>query len=161
MTNDNPTVNEVPKIKNGVVSEVVIGITDTGQLTAWLVINFGLHKQGFGGLNLGVGNNAFIYLTNVLNIVGVKDTESLKGKAVRVEHITNKILGLGNFIEEKWYNIDLGVIQDVPPSQTADSNTPVPNEMVEDASGKKHHKLKAEAGVIGLTPPPDQIAPST
>lgn len=133
------------RIKNAVISEVVIGLTDNNQLTAWVVANFGLHKQGFGGLNLGVGANAYIFITNVLNIVGVKELGALNGKAIRVEHDNNKIYGLGNFMDEKWYNIDKGIIEEVPPSLSDAQG----NVVIVDENGKKHHTLAAEAGVLG------------
>jgi hypothetical protein len=143
---------ENTQIKNGVISEVLIGIaSDTKQLTAWVVINFGQYKQGFGGLDLSKGNNALVFLTNVLTVVGVPNTADLVGKAVRVEHDQTKIYGLGNFMNDgQWYNIDTGAVQSVPPSQVPPPAAPKqPDLTVVEKDGKKHYTGNSEAGVVG------------
>jgi hypothetical protein len=144
------------QIKNGVISEFVLGITpDTKQLTAWVVVNFGQAKQGFGGLDLAQGNAAVVFIINTLTIVGVNTTAELVGKAVRVEHDKDKIYALGNFMDDgKWYHIDTGMIQEVPPSLLPPPiKADVPKQpdltVVENDDGKKHYTGNSEAGVVG------------
>ena len=152
MTNETtpaPIVDNTPRIKNCVISEVFIGLDDTNTFTSWVVLNFGQHKQGFGGLNLSVGNNAHVFFTNLFTIIGVSEVKQLIGKAVRVEHTDKRIFGLGNFIDDKWYNIEKGAIEEASPSLSAKTEE-AKLEVVVDNEGKKHYKGPAEAGVIGV-----------
>ena len=144
------------EVKNAVISEVQIGFTENQSLTAWVVVNFGMAKQGFGGLDLSNNNVAADFITKVLKVVGVGTVEQLNDKAVRVEHDQTKIYRLGNFINNTWLSIDTLEITEeqsnVDETQTGNSETQTPNqtkEVVVDSEGKKQHSLNAEPGVIG------------
>ena len=136
------------EIKNAVVSEFQIGFSETQSLTAWLVVNFGMAKQGFGGLDLSNDNNAAKFIAGVLNIVGVGTVEQLNGRPVRVEHDETKIYRLGNYIEDRWLLIDT--------LETTGTTLNVNETQVEGAEGQADssegsgaHTMSAEPGVIG------------
>lgn len=147
------------EIKNAVISEVFIGLNDKEILTAWVIVNFGMAKQGFGGLDFSVDKNAVTFLASVMAVVGVSCVADLTGKAVRVEHDLKKIYAIGNYVENKWYNIDTGVVTIIkPPQGSVDAivekymttNTPeTGTEITIDADGKKHYNGKADAGKMG------------
>ena len=142
------------EIKNAVVSEFQIGFSETQSLTAWLVVNFGMAKQGFGGLDLSNDNAAAKFIAGVLNIVGVGTVEQLAGKAVRVEHDETKIYKLGNFIDSRWLSIDTLEITDgivnVDETQVEGAEgQAATTETATAADSAGSHSMNAEAGVIG------------
>lgn len=96
----------VRQIKNAVIRDVLIGITDQGIFTCWLVIGLGGQSQGYGGFNLGANNSAHDFITSVLNVVAVKDIKGLIGKAIRIDHTQEKIFRVGHYLDEKWFDYE-------------------------------------------------------
>lgn len=142
--------NKMTEIKNAVISEVFIGFSTNNELTSWIIMNFGIAKQGFGGLDFSINNNAVNFLASVLAVVGVAKTNDLIGKAVRVEHDRAKIYAIGNYVEDRWYNIDTGVISEgqQAPIACEDDVADITPPTV-DQDGKKHYGLKADPGAMG------------
>ena len=146
------------QIKNAVIGEVFIGMTEENVLTAWVILNFGIAKQGFGGLDLSLDGNANTFLVSVLNVVGVPEVKQLVGKAVRVEHDHTKVYAIGNFIDDKWYHIDgrpqvidaEAVEVTLTDEEKANAATP---DVIVDEDGKKHYGLDAEPGKMGASIP--------
>lgn len=100
-------------IQNAVITDVSLSIADHGCLSGWLNLNYGGSGQGFGGYSLysvGVfnrnkgGNFAGLFITRILEVVGVEKWEDLKGKPCRVDAEHNGVKRLGHFIEEKWFD---------------------------------------------------------
>ena len=133
------------EIKNAVISEVFIGADTQGMVTGWITVNFGLAKQGFGGLDFSLPDNAFTFIGTSLKIVGVSDIKDLVGKAVRVDHDTTRIYAMGNFIEDVWYRLAESPV--VGAGTTA--LVPDSNNVVEAEDGTKHHSMNADPGIIG------------
>lgn len=129
------------RIKNAVIAEVFIGFDDKKAFTSWVVLNFGKHKQGFGGVDLAQKDAAFKFFTNLLTIVGTQSVNELVGKAVRVYHDSEKAYSLGNYVEDKWLAIDT----------LTTSSHEHPNGVTEtvDAEGKKHYGIAAETIPLG------------
>lgn len=146
------------EIKNAQVLSCEIGYDENQKLTGWLVCNINnAARQGFGGLDLNAGNNATVFLNNVLQVVGGGSLEDLKGKAVRIQHkvVTDdegnvdpnatSILAIGNFMLPYWYVLDKAeIIQKDVPDEPAETET-----VVVDMDGKKHYGMKAEPGAMG------------
>ena len=150
------------QIKNAVIGEVFIGMTEENILTAWVILNFGIAKQGFGGLDLSIDGNAKTFLVSVLNVVGVPEVKQLVGKAVRVEHDHSKVYAIGNFIDDKWYHIDgkpqvidAEVVEVTRPAELTDEEkaNAATLDVVVDEEGKKHYGLNAEPGKMGASIP--------
>jgi len=102
------------EIKNATIRSTMLGIEDHEIMTAYLQLDYGGSGQGFGGYGFSSFNkdtNKMIpnkygtqFIMRVLEVVGVKKWEDLKGKHIRVESSHTKITKIGNIIEDKWYN---------------------------------------------------------
>ena len=49
------------------------------------------------------GCNAFEALTRIMDVVGVAKWEDIKGHYVRVKQEDRLVVGIGNIIEDKWF----------------------------------------------------------
>jgi hypothetical protein len=136
--------------KNAIIDEVQIGFAGADQLTSWIVLNFGMAKQGFGGVDLTNNNVAAKFIMQVLKVVGVGTVNDLVGKAVRVRHDEKKIHFLGNYINDAWLSVDtleLSSMNILPVIDTVAEE--VPPTVVSDSDGLNHYGVTAEPGTMG------------
>jgi hypothetical protein len=99
-------------IKNAVIDDVCLSITEHGFLSVWVYLDYGGCLQGFGGYALqlpktskhyqmeGVAGH-FVY--RVLEVAGVTDWKDLKGKTVRADAGPGGVEGIGNIIKDDWF----------------------------------------------------------
>jgi len=93
---------------NAQIKRTTLGYEDHGILTCWLYLEQSGSGQGFGGYRLYApkGNSIYtdMWVKRILEVVGVREWESLPGKYVRVEgEEFGKIEGIGNILEDKWF----------------------------------------------------------
>lgn len=105
------------EIQNAEIKSTMLGYEDHGILTWFLHLNFGGSGQGFGGYAMDSYSKTKekripseilgVHLQQILEVVGVEKWEDLEGKHVRIkreEGWNGKIIALGNFLEDKWFN---------------------------------------------------------
>lgn len=103
------------EITNAVIKEAVLTIEDHDLLTAWLMLDYGdSSAQGFGGWALapsptskywpGKANYAGVFVRRVLDVVGVRQWDQLKGKTIRAKREHNKVHAIGNIIKDDWFD---------------------------------------------------------
>ena len=136
------------EIKNATIKNVNIGLDEKKDLTAWVMIDFGANAvQGFGGLNLSINDNCMKFFRNIFLAVGnVAQTNQLIGKAVRVYHDHSKIYAIGNIVEDVWYSLDKESVVSI--NSFIDK---IPNKIIKDSKGKKHHTMSVEPGNVGTS----------
>ncbi len=109
------------EVRNAQIESTMLGLEDHGCLTFWLHLKFDGTGQGFGGFGMDepVTDETGKFLRRkgtefgcevilrVLNVVGVEKWEDLKGKYLRVRGggWSGPIEGIGNIIEERWFNM--------------------------------------------------------
>ena len=101
------------EIKNAVIDNIMLGVEDHGILTFYLSLDYGSGNQDFGGYELDtynkikkkrVGHRACSdFILKILEVVGVKKWEELRGQYIRVDAEYNKIHGIGNILKDKWF----------------------------------------------------------
>ena len=142
------------EIKNAVICEAQIGFASKEKITAWIITNDGMAKQGFGGVDLTNDNLAAKFLMQVFRVVGVGTLEQLLTKPVRIRRDKTKIYYLGNYVSDVWLNVDtlelstldgrpILPIPDEPPAAE------LPPTVSVDSDGKKHYGIPAEPGKMG------------
>ena len=87
--------------KNAKITGTMLGLEDHNIFTCFVYLDYGSASQGFGGYFL---KSYPTMIQDILNVVGVRSWEELKGKYVRVVADSNKIIRIGHVIEDKWYS---------------------------------------------------------
>lgn len=94
----------------------IIEVADLGFDGDWL-FTYHLQLRGagtgciFGGHCLGkrmenkfyFDSRSIVALMKILDVVGVNTVRELNGKPVRVKVESGSVIGIGNFLEDKWY----------------------------------------------------------
>ena len=103
-----------PEIKNALIKNVSLSMSDHGCLTYWIVLEFGSYVCSYGGYCIGHGYlgasefdsspKGLVAMMRIMDTVGVSKWEDLKGKYVRIQRTGNTIDIIGNIIEDKWFN---------------------------------------------------------
>ena len=97
---------------NARIESTMLGIEDHGIMTCTLYLDYGGSGQGFGGYSLAsggthqdkdFGNKGILFVRKILETVGVRNWEELKGKHVRVKSDWGKVHAIGHIIEDKWF----------------------------------------------------------
>lgn len=91
------------EIKNAVVKSVSLELTDHGILSSFVHLDFGGAGQGFGGYDLR-GENASIWIQNLLRVFDVRDINNIKNKPCRVKGTNAHLSEIGHFIDDEWFN---------------------------------------------------------
>ena len=95
--------------KNAVITGTFLGLEDHGFLSAFVYLDYGGSRQGFGGYALGtpasgkLNINCGLFLSRVLEVVGVEKWEQLPGRSVRVQADHCKVRAIGHFIRDQWF----------------------------------------------------------
>jgi hypothetical protein len=94
-------------IENATILKTSLGYEDHGIPTAQLVLELqGGNVQSFGGLNFNPEGEMKKFVTAVIDVVGVRNWESLIGQPVRVKFRDgplSMIIGIGHYTKDKWY----------------------------------------------------------
>ena len=89
------------------IKGTMLGREDHGILTAFLQLEGNGTGQGFGGWCLDSADRpnpaAGLWISRVLEVVGVAEWEELPGKYVRVVRDRGLISGIGHIIEDRWF----------------------------------------------------------
>lgn len=98
--------------KNATITGTLLGYEDHGILTFFLYLDYGGSGQGAGGYSLDeydkvlkkrVGaKEGLDLIIEILNVVGVRSWEELKGKHIRVKASFVKVYAIGNLLHDKW-----------------------------------------------------------
>ena len=91
------------KCENALIKDADVFIEDHGILTATLLLDFGNSQQGFGGYALDNANCA-VFIRHVLTTVGVERWSDLDGESIRVRSENGRIIAIGHFILDKWFD---------------------------------------------------------
>lgn len=105
-------------IENAEITSTFLGYEDHGIFTFNIMLKGDGWGVGYGGRALDgyiekegervPHQEAMSIITEILNVVGVKKWEDLKGKHVRVENngLGRAVTKIGNLIEDKWLDLD-------------------------------------------------------
>lgn len=91
------------EIKNAKIESTMLGIEDHGIMTFMLHLDYGGISQGAGGYGIE-HTKGIALIRKVLEIVGVREWEDLKGKHVRVKAHHTGVDEIGHFLENNWLN---------------------------------------------------------
>ncbi len=104
-------MNSDCEIRNAVIGSTSIDILD-GHLTVWLHLNYGDHKQSFGGYFLylpkgykyhDIKSDAGHFMYRCMQIAGVGMWENVAGMTIRVRLKDRLISAVGHIINEDWF----------------------------------------------------------
>lgn len=99
-------------IHNAVIEAATLRIERGFILDSWVHVHYGACGQGFGGFALYLGKTssnhtikspAGHWLYRVMEIAGVEDWQHLKGKAIRVRMVNDRIEAIGHIIKDDWF----------------------------------------------------------
>jgi hypothetical protein len=121
------------KIINARIESVELGYEDHGILTAFLHLDFGSTRQGFGGYALD-SNRPYEYddlthtrritdglaiksrrmpslacgyfIMRILEVVGVDSWEKLPGQYIRVDSDWSSVYRIGNILQDNWFDVE-------------------------------------------------------
>ena len=100
-------------IRNAKISGTRLGYEDHGIVTAIVDLNYGGSGQDFGLYSLSEYDKehdrqkgtafGMEFIIRTLDVVGAETWEELKGRYVRVQATMNKVISIGNIVEDKWF----------------------------------------------------------
>lgn len=97
--------------ENAQITDVSLGIDDHCCLIFSIVLKGSGWGASFGGYNLAFFNGTSFKssekgleaLTRIMDVVGVSKWEDIKSHYVRVKQENRLVIGIGNIIEDKWF----------------------------------------------------------
>lgn len=100
--------------ENAKITDVSLGIGDHCCLTFSITLKGSGWGASFGGYNLAFFNGTTFKgsessekgleaLTRIMDVVGVAKWEDIKGRYVRAKQEDRLVVGIGNIIEDKWF----------------------------------------------------------
>lgn len=114
-----PVIKKIPSAEsntntiyeNAQITDVSLEINDHCCLTFSITLKGSGWGASFGGYNLAFFNGTSFKgsekgleaLTRIMDVVGVAKWEDIKGHYVRVKQQNRLVVGIGNIIEEKWF----------------------------------------------------------
>jgi len=95
------------KEQNAIIKSA--SITNERMLSAWISLDYGGMCQSFGGYVLyrdkdDNSNYAGLFISRVLEIVGVEEWSKLEGKTIRARFDDNKVHAIGHIVKDDWFN---------------------------------------------------------
>jgi len=98
--------------ENAIIEDTFLGIEDHGIFTYVIHLDYGGSGQGAGMISLDGYNEktkkrtgwdgAVPMLRSILDVIGARSWEELKGKHVRVKHDWDHVYEIGHIIKDKW-----------------------------------------------------------
>lgn len=114
-----PVIKNIPSAEsntntiyeNAQITDVSLEINDHCCLTFSITLKGSGWGASFGGYNLAFFNGTSFKgsekgleaLTRIMDVVGVAKWEDIKGHYVRVKQQNRLVVGIGNIIEDKWF----------------------------------------------------------
>jgi hypothetical protein len=102
------------EIRNAIIRETFLGYEDNGIFTYRIELDYGCTGQAAGMISLG---DVYTHRTvqGLIDTVGVKSWEELKGKYVRVLAEPTRVHNIGNILDDgRWFNIEKSMIIELP-----------------------------------------------
>lgn len=102
----------VIETKNAVIESARITSDDHGILSAWLMLDYGGCRQGFGGYTLYLPKTfthhelksfAGHFIWRVMEVAGVIEWGQLKGKTVRARCHHGGVEAIGHIVKDDWF----------------------------------------------------------
>jgi hypothetical protein len=99
----------VIEVSNAIITSVGMGNGDHGVLSAWLHLDYGDAGQGFGGYVLYAPHSASnkdytgLWIWRCLEVAGVDDWDSLKGRPIRARHEPSRVHAIGHILKDIWF----------------------------------------------------------
>ena len=104
------------EIKNAVIESTHLGKDDNDCFSFNFGLNYGGTGQGTGYICLDHYNKkkevrvgwefGIDFIKGILDVVGVRTWEELKGKHIRVKSNNYKVAAIGNFLKDEWFDFD-------------------------------------------------------
>ena len=108
--------NRSAECRNATITKADLD-TERGVLTAWLHLDYGGSGQAFGGYVLfkpeanpcrsersaECRDCTGLFITRVLEVVGVDSWSKLPGKAIRVRATHSGVEAIGHYLKDKWF----------------------------------------------------------
>ncbi len=94
-----------PVILNGQITETALGYDKNGVLTSYFSIKGDGWDGGFGLFPLE-GAKGLAAIEELLKTLDVGRWENLKGQFIRVVVFNNKLVKIGNLIQDKWFSFE-------------------------------------------------------
>lgn len=102
------------EIKNATITHTSLGRESHNIFTCSITLDYGGSGQGFGGyafdtydttLEKRVGSAyGMIFIMTLLETLELNSWEDLKGSHVRADASMNKVLRIGHFLKDKWFD---------------------------------------------------------
>ena len=101
------------EIKNAIIEKAEITTGDRGFLDAWLSLDYGGMKQGFGGFALYLPKSyshhsilsvAGHHIFRIMEIAGVEEWSKLPGRTIRVDGTWSSINRIGHIVKDDWFS---------------------------------------------------------
>ena len=99
--------------RNATIESVRLGYDRGVFLCGWLFLDYGGSGQGFGGYVLWKKEDnppvpmfpfTGLFVSRVLDVVGCESWEDLPGKSIRVKATYDKVIEIGNYLKDEWFN---------------------------------------------------------
>lgn len=100
------------QIKNAIIESVAITSGDHGMLSAWLFLDYGGVRQGFGGYSLYLPKSfthhklesaAGHFIFRCMEIAEVTSWDQLAGKTIRAESNSKGVNAIGHIVKDDWF----------------------------------------------------------
>ena len=96
---------------NGMIEHVMLGTLDYGYMSLVVGISCEGKNQSFGTHDLRYEKYGIDYLAQFLNTIDKSDFCDLVGSPVRVKKNGNKIIAIGHYLKDKWFEPENNVLK--------------------------------------------------
>ena len=97
------------ELKNAMITGTKLSNEDHCVLSAWVYLDYGGSGQGFGGHALynpdwkNAKDITGLFIWRVMEVAGVENWDSLKGKTIRVLGDSSHIEAIGHILKDIWF----------------------------------------------------------